>query len=238
MTFYWSALLVGFLGSFHCVGMCGPIALSLSGNSNHRFNFLKGRIFYNAGRIITYSAMGIGAGFIGQGFSLAGVQQWLSLLIGLLLVLVLFIPSLLTRSEKFGKPAVALNRFVKQKFSYLLRKKSTFSLFGIGLVNGLLPCGLVYVALAASLALGGIQQGATYMFFFGLGTLPMMLAVSLAGNLVSLRLRSRINRMIPAFVFAMGLLFILRGLSLGIPYVSPAIQQLEAITGITICTGG
>lgn len=232
MIIAWSALIVGLLGSFHCIGMCGPIALSLPGGQRSFSSYLMGRLLYNLGRVVTYTALGIGVGIIGQGFSMAGIQQWLSLLIGILMILVFFIPSLLYRQFK---PMSRLTTFVKTRFGSLIRKRSMSSLLALGMINGLLPCGLVYVALAAALAAGSLQGGMEYMFFFGLGTLPMMLGLSLAGNFIGAKVKRLLNRMIPGFILFLGILFILRGLSLGIPYVSPTIQQLEAKTGITIC---
>ena len=95
------------------------------------------------------------------------------------------------------------------------------------MLNGLLPCGLVYMAIAGAIGTGGIVEGSLYMFLFGLGTIPMLLAISLAGNILSLTVRNNINKLIPVLVVIVGLLFILRGLSLGIPYLSPPKQKIE-----------
>ena len=105
--------------------------------------------------------------------------------------------------------------------------RSFSSLFFIGLLNGLLPCGLVYMAIAGAIGLGNVTEGSLYMILFGIGTIPMLLTISLAGNIMSLAVRKKINKLIPVMVVIVGLLFILRGLSLGIPYLSPPKQKIE-----------
>ncbi len=105
--------------------------------------------------------------------------------------------------------------------------RSFQSLFFIGMLNGLLPCGLVYMAIAGAIGTGGVAEGSLYMILFGLGTIPMLLSISLAGNIMSIAVRKRINKLIPVLVVIVGVLFILRGLSLGIPYLSPPKQKIE-----------
>ncbi|HOW32340.1 MAG TPA: sulfite exporter TauE/SafE family protein, partial [Bacteroidales bacterium] len=101
------------------------------------------------------------------------------------------------------------------------------SLFLIGLLNGLLPCGLVYIAIAGSIGSGSALMGAIYMALFGLGTMPMLLAINLSGGFISTSLRKKINKLIPILVIIVGILFILRGLSLGIPYISPSEEKIK-----------
>ena len=133
------------------------------------------------------------------------------------------------------KPAYGFSNFLKQKFGVLLKRKSIASIFLIGLLNGFLPCGLVYIAVAGAISTGDFMSGALYMFVFGIGTLPVMLAVSLAGNFISLNIRKRINRAIPVFMVLLAFLFIMRGMNLGIPYISPQLQQLEIVDEAPIC---
>jgi uncharacterized protein len=145
------------------------------------------------------------------------------------------LPSGFTQRLYLLKPAHGFTNFLKRKFGILFKKKSVLSVFLIGLLNGFLPCGLVYIAVAGAIASGGYMEGALYMFVFGLGTLPIMLAVSLAGNFISLNVRKRINKLIPAFMVVLAFLFILRGMNLGIPYISPQIQQTEITDDSVIC---
>ena len=231
----WSAFLIGLFGSFHCIGMCGPIALALPIQKDNKLNLIVGRVLYNIGRAITYAAIGLFFGLVGQSLSLAGFQQSVSIIAGVLILLMVLLPSKISQKLYLLKPAYGFSNFLKRKFGVLLKQKSVASTFFIGLLNGFLPCGLVYIAVAGAIATGGYLDGAIYMFVFGIGTLPIMLTVSLAGNFISLNVRKRINKMIPAFMIVLAFLFILRGMNLGIPYVSPQLQQSEITDESVIC---
>ena len=104
----------------------------------------------------------------------------------------------------------------------LFRTHKFSSLFSIGLLNGLLPCGLIYLAITSSFITGTSLKGGLFMLFFGLGTLPMMLAAVFFGNYMNQQLRTRLRKSVPLFLFVMAALLILRGMGLGIPYISPA----------------
>lgn len=215
MNLYWSALVVGFLGSFHCIGMCGPIVLAVPAKS------MLSKILYNLGRTITYAIMGAIIGFIGEGFSFIGWQQNLSIGVGVaMLIIVLF-----TKYKHFDLPMNgALEKlwiYSKSKFTPLFKSKSVFAPLFIGLINGLLPCGLVYAALFAAVSMGGIWESALYMALFGIGTAPMLVGVAVFGNLLAPRWRTRFNRSVPYFLGVIAVLLILRGLNLGIPMISP-----------------
>lgn len=231
----WSAFLIGLFGSFHCIGMCGPIVLALPVEKGNVGKLVTGRLLYNLGRAMTYGCIGIIFGFVGQGLSLAGFQQSVSILAGVMIILMVFLPARVTQKIYLLKPAYGFSNWTKVKFGQLFKSKTTLSNFFIGLLNGLLPCGLVYIAVAGAIASGSALQGATYMFVFGLGTLPIMLAVSLAGNFIGINVRRRVNKLIPVFMIVLAGLFILRGMNLGIPYVSPKIQQTELSDDSVIC---
>lgn len=230
MTILWTSFIVGLLGSLHCIGMCGPITLALPVFRNAP-TLLTSRILYNVGRTLTYALMGALIGLLGQGFSLVGAQQWLSIGAGILLILIVFIPSRISARLSILKPAHHFTAFIKERFGKLLKRQTLRSTFLIGIINGFLPCGLVYVALAGALATGSVIGGIGYMTFFGLGTLPLMFIFSLAGQFISLEVRRKFTRLIPTFIVALGILFILRGMNLGIPYISPKLvnkEQLES----------
>lgn len=231
----WSAFMIGLVGSFHCIGMCGSIALALPVQSNQRFKLVLGRVLYNTGRAFTYALIGVFFGLIGQSLSLAGLQQSISIVAGVLILLMVLLPSRYAQRMYLLKPAYGFTNFLKQKFGQLLKQKSIASTFLIGLLNGFLPCGLVYLAVAGAVAMGSALEGAAYMFLFGLGTIPVMLAVSLAGNFIGLNARKRINKVIPAFMIALAFLFILRGMNLGIPYISPELRQTEVVDESAVC---
>ncbi|MCK5776802.1 MAG: sulfite exporter TauE/SafE family protein [Bacteroidales bacterium] len=230
MMYFLAALVLGLLGSFHCVGMCGPIALMLPINNNNWFTRLSGTFLYNIGRAITYGVLGAVFGLLGEGIFLGGFQQWVSIIMGVLMILSVLFPLLFRNTALFDKYIYGYVDRLKASFLPLFNNKSLISLFVIGLLNGLLPCGLVYVALAGAIAGGGVFQGAMYMFIFGLGTLPMLALITLAGNVLSAGFKTKVNRFIPYVIVLIGALFILRGLQLGIPYLSPPEKKLHINT--------
>lgn len=207
----WAALSIGFLGSFHCIGMCGPLALALPDRRGSGFSLITGRIYYNLGRIVTYSLLGAFFGMVGHSLALAGFQRILSVVLGFSVVAATLISSryLYVLKEQFG--INSLFSRLKQSISTQYRKKGMSTLFIIGILNGLLPCGFVYIGLAGSLTTGSILEGTFFMTLFGLGTFPAMLAVSLAPNLIGPDIRKRINSLIPVFALILGLYLIYRG---------------------------
>ncbi|TPE45899.1 sulfite exporter TauE/SafE family protein [Pontibacter mangrovi] len=233
----WAGFLFGLLGSFHCVGMCGPIAMALPFGRSNGWRFYAGRLLYNGGRLVTYAALGALAGTFGKSLQMAGLQQFVSILSGLLILFLLVAPA--TLKGKAGSilgtdKAVA---WVRTKLKALFGRENLGALFLVGALNGLLPCGFVYIALAGAISAPGIGGAALYMFLFGLGTFPLMFLVSLSGKFISLKLRSTFNRLVPYVGMALATLFILRGLNLGIPYLSPRIMHTaEHTTEITCCT--
>ncbi len=189
---------------------------------------------YNLGRVMTYSLLGLLVGLAGQRLALGGYQQVLSITIGVLILMAVLLPRQYTRRiDPTSNVAVWLMR-AKSVFGSALRSKSPLGPLGLGLMNGLLPCGMVYVGLAGALAVGNAFESALFMAAFGLGTLPMMLAVHMAGDLISLNLRARIRGLLPYAFAVMGALFILRGMGLGIPYVSPTVG--DGVSSVQECS--
>ncbi|RYY66218.1 MAG: sulfite exporter TauE/SafE family protein, partial [Chitinophagaceae bacterium] len=193
---------------------------------------------YNAGRVLTYSVLGALVGLIGASFSLFGVQQWLSILSGSAILLYLCQPE--WRIFKMGHHRFrGLLGKLRAALSTLFNTRSYSSLFFIGVLNGLLPCGLVYTAIAASLTLGSVGNSAVFMGAFGLGTLPLMWSLAFFGSVVPRGMSLYIKKMYPYVMLLMGCMLIIRGLGLGIPYLSPgwhaagneALQQIDCHTG-------
>ena len=236
MNLMWTALLMGLMGGFHCIGMCGPIALALPNSSSNKWQYLRGRLSYNLGRVATYTAMGLLFGLFGLTLNLAGLQQGISIISGLLILLLQFAPGNFSgKISRFMGLPILVSR-IKKSFAFFLHKKGSAALFSIGLLNGILPCGFVYLALAGSLTAGSVAGAGMYMALFGLGTLPIMLTLSISGQLLSLRFKSRIQKAVPYVATCIALLFILRGLSLGIPYISPQMQPAHgSASEIPVC---
>lgn len=216
----WIAFVLGLAGSLHCAGMCGPLALALPASGNGASGFVLGRLAYNSGRIVTYCVLGVIFGLAGKTLWLAGVQRWVSIGLGVALLAGLSA----SRRLALSRPVTSAVNRLKSGMSALLRRRSFAALTVLGLLNGLLPCGLVYVACAGAAATGDVLTGTRYMAVFGVGTVPMMLAIGLSGKLVPPTLRLRLVKTIPVCVFLLATLLILRGMDLGIPYVSPNIS--------------
>jgi sulfite exporter TauE/SafE len=227
MTILLSALVLGLMGSFHCAGMCGPIAIALPLHGNTVPQKIFGGTLYNIGRTITYGILGALFGMLGQGIHLLGFQQKISVVMGALMIISVLFPALFRNQFSLEKSWFSVVGKLKKSIGKLFAVRSFSSLFFVGLLNGLLPCGLVYIAIAGAIGTGSATQGTLYMILFGLGTIPMMLGISVAGNMMGLALRNKINKIIPVLVVVVGLLFILRGLDLGIPYLSPKKQMIE-----------
>lgn len=223
MEWIFAGLTFGFFGSFHCIGMCGPIALTLPRQSRDQSYFILSRSVYNAGRVVTYICLGIAVGFFSQMISISGYQQGLSIVVGSLLLLALGWPWLRTQ---FKRMESLPNRYIGNltgRIKKLFSSGDMGSLFLIGILNGFLPCGFVYLALATAVTLGGVESSVLFMAGFGMGTIPAMLGVSLAGNLTSVAFRQKLQRLSPYFIATVGIILILRGLNLGIAFLSPTL---------------
>lgn len=223
-----TAFLIGLLGSLHCVGMCGPIVLALPVYKKGHGKILISRALYNAGRIVTYGLIGILIGLVGHGISLAGFQQKLSLLGGVFIILYAVI-SLSSNSKKMEFGFESLRALIKKNLGKFIQKRTLFSSFLVGFTNGFLPCGLVYLAVGGALASGNLYNSILYMVFFGLGTSFSLFALGYFSNFFGLRLRISFNKWIPYIAFFIGILLIIRGLNLGIPYLSPEISPESEI---------
>lgn len=222
-----SAIGLGFASGFHCIGMCGPIALSMGLTKKQATNYYLQNLTYQFGRICTYAFLGAILGIIGEGFQMAGFQQYLTIGVGILLIIMALF-SFGGKDFATKIPFISKSLFkVKSNLGRLLQKADYRSRFSTGVLNGFLPCGMVYMALTASLASGGIWQGASYMALFGLGTLPFMFTIVLVGNLVTQAFRAKILKAIPVLMILLGGLFIVRGLELGIPYISPKAEAMK-----------
>lgn len=230
----WSALIFGLLGSFHCVGMCGPIAFMLPVDRSNSFKKIIQIFTYHAGRILAYALIGLVFGFVGKSLYLFGLQQQLSIAIGIIMIVAILLPIKVFNKHNFSKPIYKVIGKIKSQLGEALKRKTADTFFTIGFLNGFLPCGLVYMAVFASLGMQSASIGSLYMILFGLGTIPLMTAAVYLGKFLNTSLKQRIQKAIPVFVIIIGLLFIIRGLGLGIPYLSPT-PVVETVNGMIDC---
>ena len=217
----YSALILGLLGSLHCLGMCGPIAFMLPVDRTSRSKSALQTAIYHSGRIFAYGLMGLLFGILGKGLNLFGAQQNLSIFIGVLMIILVLIPFHRFGGFRLTKPIYKAVAWFKQTLGASFQKKTADTFLTIGFLNGFLPCGLVYMALLGATAMGGAAEGFLYMIIFGIGTIPLMTVAVFFGSAIKSSFKNRIRRLVPVFVILIGVLFILRGLGLGIPYVSP-----------------
>ncbi len=216
-----SAVIIGLMGSFHCVGMCGPIAFMLPVDRHNPTKKLLQVFLYHVGRLTSYGILGLIFGFLGKGLYVFGLQQKLSIIIGVLMITIILIPHKTFSQYNLSKPIYSVLSTLKNRLGKELKKKTPDTFLTIGLLNGLLPCGLVYMALFGSMATANPWTGALYMALFGVGTIPLMTAAVYFSSLLKGGAKKTVQRLIPIIVVIIGLLFILRGLGLGIPYISP-----------------
>jgi len=214
---WWTAILIGFFGSLHCIGMCGPIAMVIPYHStSFHHGFLRSGL-YNSGRIIGYAAIGILPGLFGQGLYLAGLQKNMALVLGMfLLIMAVFsfgLESRLTSIAIFR----SFNQWLQKLLGKFLKQPTNTGVLVTGILNAFIPCGLVYVALAGAVMQQNIWSGALYMGLFGLGTIPLMLGIGLAGPLIGIKWRNYLKRATPIFLILFAALFIFRGLNVNLP---------------------
>lgn len=222
----YTAFLFGLISSFHCIGMCGPIALMLPVDRTNQTKKVIQIFTYHIGRLSAYAIIGLVFGLLGKGLFLAGIQQKLSIFIGVLMIFVVLIPERVFARFNFSKPVFRFISKIKTSLGKQFKNKSYKSLFTIGLLNGFLPCGMVYVALFGAIAMQSESFGVLYMILFGLGTVPMMSSVVYLNSFLTMPIRNKIQKVIPFVAIIIGILFIFRGLGLGIPYISPSDMSL------------
>lgn len=238
MTELLSGVLVGLVGSLHCVGMCGPLVIALPIGSRAFGRFVTGRLIYHGGRVATYVLLGAAAGVLGSAAAFAGAQQGISIVVGAVMLAGVILPSVLRRISSRWSPAKRIHLFVRTRLSALFERQSLPALAGIGMLNGLLPCGLVYVALGTALTLGDPARAMIFLAGFGAGTIPALLGVGFAGKIVRGRGQRLLAIGLPIFTAALAILLILRGLNLGIPMVSPKVSVSHSAPAEPSCCGG
>ena len=230
----WSAVIFGLLGSLHCIGMCGPIAFMLPVDRSHSSKKVFQIMSYHVGRLLSYGLIGLIFGLIGKSLYIFGLQQQLSVVIGISMIIVVLTPAQTFNRYNFSRPVYRIVSRLKTGLGKALNKRTADTFLTIGFLNGFLPCGLVYMAVFAAIAMQDVTLGVFYMVLFGLGTIPLMTSAIYLGKFLNTSIKQRIQRAIPIFVVIIGLIFIFRGLGLGIPYLSPA-PVVEMATNAIDC---
>lgn len=230
----WSAFILGLLGSFHCMGMCGPIAFMLPVDRTNTLKKFTQTLIYHFGRLLAYALIGLVFGLVGKSLYLFGFQQQLSIVIGSLMIFAVLLPQNIFQRYNFSRPLYKVINTLKANMGKAFKKKTADTFLTIGFLNGFLPCGLVYMAVFGALAANSALKGSLYMVLFGLGTVPLMTLAIYLGKFINSTVKKRIQKAIPITVVIIGILFILRGLGLGIPYISPK-PAIEMVSGAVEC---
>lgn len=229
-----SALILGLVSSLHCIGMCGPIAMMLPLDRNNPARKATQLLLYHLGRITAYGSLGLIFGIMGRGLYLAGLQQYLSIIAGIVMIIIAIVPEKTFARYNFSKPVYRVISNVKANLGAQFRKRGNRALFMAGLLNGFLPCGLVYAALFGAIAMQSVPGGVMYMALYGAGTIPLMSAVVYASGLINNNMRGVLAKAVPYAAAFIGLLFVVRGLGLYLPHLSPGALSLH-ITGQPNC---
>jgi sulfite exporter TauE/SafE len=220
-----TAFFIGFFGSFHCIGMCGPIAIALPVPTSSNLSFLTGRILYNFGRVFSYSILGAVFGLLGGRIALVGTQQFLSITLGVIIIIAVLLPQKYKNYFIQHSATQKIVQPIKSNIGVLFKKANFSAMFLIGILNGFLPCGFVYIGLAGSIASGDAISGAAVMILFGIGTVPAMFASSVFGKFINIGIRMKLRKATPYLAILLAVIFIMRGMNLGIPYLSPKLSK-------------
>lgn len=222
----YTAIIFGLISSLHCIGMCGPIAMMLPVDHKNPSKKALQILIYHLGRLTSYGILGLAFGILGRGFYMAGIQQQLSIAVGIGMIVIAVVPEKILAQYNFSKPVYRLITKIKSSLGTQFKRKTPDAFFTIGLFNGLLPCGLVYAALFGAIAMQNVGLSITYMVLYGLGTIPMMSAIVYISSLLSMPFRNKLQKAVPIVTVVIGVLFVLRGMGLDIAYISPSNMNL------------
>lgn len=219
--------LIGLAGSLHCVGMCGPLLLAIPQDTTTRYRVKSAFLVYHLGRTLMYGLLGLFFGLLGQGVAIAGFQQFLSLSAGMILIVIAFFAWRWEQLIQQMPGLFAFQGWVKQKIGDWVVKKQQGSMFVLGAFNGLLPCGMVYAALAGAIATGDVLGGGRFMVLFGLGTVPLLFALSWLGRPIQTIVRRNIRVVQPLLLLLAAWILLSRGLHLDLSLFESAVPAAK-----------
>ncbi|NOQ74946.1 MAG: sulfite exporter TauE/SafE family protein [Crocinitomix sp.] len=206
-----AAFILGLVGSWHCIGMCGPIALMVPGSKGK--NRIYSILLYHGGKILAYLLIGLLFGLLSVFVTSFKVQAIITISVGVLMALIAFLPAILNRIERKGSQFFSPLVRIKNQMAKAMNKNRLEYTFYIGFLNGFIPCGMVYIAALGAIAQPNIIDSMLFMVFFGLGTMPFMSALIFASNFFKQKF-GRIAVPLRTFAFcAVGFFMIYRGVS-------------------------
>lgn len=220
-----AGLMMSLLGSLHCAAMCGPIFLASASRFSVAKEYLVANLLHHAGKTFSYILLGSLMGVIGKLISIVIMQKWLLIISGSLLILF----QILNTKPVFKafKINLILNRLQQLKLN---------NSFTLGVINGLIPCGLSYSAAISAIATGNPLYGALFMLSFGIGTIPSLNLIAFSRWLFKFKVNKKLMQWKSVPVFFIGVLFILKGLDLGIPFISPKLHPEKLKAPVDCCS--
>lgn len=216
------AILMGITGSLHCAGMCGAIMWIMPFQLFRGHRKIAAIAFYHFARVSMYAIMALVL-YTFKGLFDPHIQQFISIVMGCVLLIAGILSFLPGKAVKMNVPWAG---YFQKRLGAFIGQPDLVKITIAGGLNGLLPCGLVYMALSATLSLSTSLSAVGFMYAFGLGTLPMLIAITLLKSKIRSNV-SHISKFVPIAIFSFGCLFLLRGLNLGIPYLSPKVEVVD-----------
>ncbi|HCM76237.1 MAG TPA: hypothetical protein DIS90_07635 [Cytophagales bacterium] len=225
---YITAILMGLAGGLHCVGMCGPLVLAATAGNP----FAGSKIIYNLGRVLTYGFLGLLAGAVGEFLQILPYQNLLAYVLGGIFLLIGFgaisgvhIPILSSLIHRF-------TNWLKATFGNFLHGKK--NIFFLGMLNGLLPCGLTYLALTYCFTLDSSLEGFLFMIVFGIGTIPVMVGLLWALGITLNKIKLNYRKLSMVVMIAIGSLMIGRALFTHVHHLENSAES-GVITDEVLC---
>ncbi|MDX1685877.1 MAG: sulfite exporter TauE/SafE family protein [Saprospiraceae bacterium] len=221
----WTALTLGFLGSLHCLGMCGPLVTAIPMQSNRAVSTVMNISTYHTSRILAYGFLGLIPGVLGAGLQITMAQQWISVLVGIIFLIACVLSlrnHLSIRIPVFDQISLRIQNL----FYNAIRAESRTRLVSLGILNGLIPCGMVYMAMAAALGRPTVMDSMLYMMAFGLGTVPIFVLLAFIQSRKIFDIRPHLQKLIPVSLAILGLIFLWRGLCVDIPMDLSVLKEM------------
>jgi len=225
---YLIAFTLGIFGSLHCLGMCGPLAMTAQ--THHlttRLTTFYHAISYNLGRTLGYMFLGIIFGIFGSVLAFAGLQKLVSIGLGIVLILMFLFSVQPDNWISKNKYISKVYFYISKSLGQLLKKTKTTSGWSLGILNGFLPCGLVYLALAGAISLQNVWGSMGFMLFFGFGTLPAMFMLMMSSHWLKPQWRLSLKKLYPVITLCMGAYLLYRGIFSSTPIELNFIEALQ-----------
>ncbi len=212
MTYLLAGMLLGVASSVHCAGMCGPLLLAVNRFAGSRRDAGLRMLVYHGARVLTYTTLGVVVGYTGEGLTAAGLGRVIAITSGTLLIAAAAGMAVSRWMSPLSAAWSSITLRAGIAAARLTQRRPLAGYIILGLANALLPCGLLYAAIAASAALGAVSRSVVFMTGFGLGTIPLLMAVTISALSVPASLRRRLRFAGPVVMAVAGSVLIARAI--------------------------